>query len=559
MSHTTLGIDIKSQSIRYAVCNFSNGGIGADIREYNTVAIQPTETSDGFSEALAQISKQLENIKGLQIDNIGLLLDPTLVLSAHRTLPFNDPKTVEKILPQDLNDVWKLDGSSQIAFQVGDKVKMQAEEGEESEEGYDILAINFPYEPLSALLEKFKNSRIDPHLAIPTTYALPYALGTFIKPPEETWAIIDIGEKSTIIACGIEGKIELMRAIKVGSSSNDETIASFFNLTPEDAKRLKEATGFVALPQQETATYQMLVNARAIDPYDIDPITLSRACTQGMEVLINALRQTMVSFSSKFHTEPECFYLTGGGARLRNLATWLSQLAGVPCYLGVPLKQDLKSTLANADEIALDICAPAVAAAAAANADNNCPLNLRKGALAHKGNLAFLQDNKWMLAAIVFALIAVLIFMTSTRAKAVQTEHDKIKQALEESTNELFGKKMLSKQQISKEIEESAGYDFLPEKTAFTHFSWISNNVNDNLADIEMDLSSLDIDTQRKIVTIKGEVAGDDGLPRFMQLLEQYECFPDEIQEPKTTKVKEKTSFTLRVDANHCAMGGDSE
>ena len=76
---------------------------------------------------------------------------------------------------------------------------------------------------------------------------------------------------------------------------------------------------------------------------------------------------------------------------------------------------------------------------------------------------------------------------------------------------------------------------------------------------MEMELSQLDIDVQRKIVTLRGEVAGDEGLPKFLLLLEEYECFPDEIPEPKTSKNKERTAFTLRVEATNCSSGGADE
>ena len=559
MSHTTLGIDIKSHAISYALCNFSSNSQGADIREIGTIEVTPTDTSDGLSEAFESLSHTLEQFKGLQIDNIGLSLDPTLALYAHRSFPFNDPKSIEKILPQDLNDIWNFDNTSQIAFQIGEKIKLASDNEEAAEEVYDVLALNYPYDKLETLLGYFKNSRIDPHLAIPATDALPYAMESLISPPQEAWVLLDIGEKYTIIALGTDKKIQFTRAIKVGGSNIDEAIAATFNISLQEAREIKESTGFISVPQQEMADYQRYLNSHRIEQWDVDPVALSKACSNGLQLLITALQQSVVNFSSKYHIEPECIYLSGGCAELCGIETWLSQLAGVPCYLGMPLRRDIAATNPNAQRIAMDISAAAVAAAANANADNNCPLNLRKGALVHKGSLAFIQDNKWLFASLIVALIVALIFMTSMRAKTVKAEHDKIQQALEQTTKELFGKKLLKQQDISAEIEESEGYDFLPVRTAFTHFEWISNNVNDNLADIEMDLSGLDIDTQRKIVTIKGEVAGDDGLPRFMQLLEQYECFPNEIQEPKTTKVKEKTSFTLRVEANHCAMGGESE
>jgi len=55
-------------------------------------------------------------------------------------------------------------------------------------------------------------------------------------------------------------------------------------------------------------------------------------------------------------------------------------------------------------------------------------------------------------------------------------------------------------------------------------------------------------------------VAGDEGLPMMMSVLERYDCFPSEIPNPRTQKVRGRVSFQLRIEAHHCyGAAGDEE
>ncbi|MBQ9394294.1 MAG: rod shape-determining protein [Proteobacteria bacterium] len=558
MSYTTIGIDINATSIRYAVCSVSGLNVPVNVLELSSVAIESGEDDNVLRKGLEELSSRLEKYKKLQVDAIGLALDPTVSMSLHKVMPFNDPKIIEQVLPQNLMDIWNVNDSTQISFEVGKKIPGKpGAEGEEAEDGYDIHAINYPREPLAKILGLMKEAQLDPHVAIPATEALNYSVKTVLTPDCPVWCMLDIGDTTSMLAVVVNGEVELTRSFKLGSSGVDESLMNAFNLSAAAAKVLKEQSGFLAVPGRERQVYDKNMAAGRIAPTELNPVELSEACSHGFEVLLTAVRQTLSNFVATSRIEPECVYLCGGGSKICGLAEWLSALFEVRCVVGMPVSKTISQSIIN--DLAMDIDAVSVAVAAAANIDGLCPLNLRRGTLAHKGSLAYLQDHKWLIACCVLAVIISLVFMFSTKEKAIKAEHDRLKATLEETTQNVFGKKMLNYKQIEAEISSSVGFEFIPVRTAFTHFAWISMNVNDNLADVEMDLNSLDIDTQRKIVTIRGEVSGDDGLPRFMQLLETYECFPDEIQEPKTSKKNGRTSFTLRIDANHCKMGGDSE
>ena len=556
MSYTTIGIHLEPHAIRYAQCQVNQSDVSVEL--FEEIACE-TADAESLDEGLRDLTVKLLQNKNRQIDGIGLTLDSSCALSAHRTLPFNDPKIVAQILPQSLMDIWKIDDTTQISFEVGAFVsaenKGEGTEGEsEAQSGYDIHAICYPRERLAALLDRFHAAQIDPHVAIPTVDAFRY-IASQMECPTGSCAVLNLGEESTDFYVVSEGEVRLERSMKTGLCEMDASIADAFGIEENMAKDLRRASGFVAEVGQEVAIYSRLVSSRRIEECQ-RPDLLSQACARGMQVLVAALFQTIGNYARQTNDEPSCVYLTGKGAEFPGLAEWLSRVCGGPCRVGLPLHIQP----GHRDQVAMRPDSVSAALAAAANLDGLCQLNLRHGALAHKGSLAYLKDHKWLLGALVIILLGVLIFSRISYSKAVQEEHDRLRTALENATQAVFDRKIMKYNEIVAEVEGSSGFDLIPEKTAFSHFIWLSSAINDNLTDVEMDMQSLDIDTQRKIVTIRADVVGNEGLPRFMQLLETYECFPNEIPEPKTTKNKDKTSFTLRIDANQCkTTGEDSE
>lgn len=552
MLYKTIGIDIGVEAVRYVLCQTE---LKSTITQSGAIEID-TAAPDGMETALGKLASSLAKLKKEQIDAIGLTVDPTVVLSTHRMFDFSDPTLIANILPASVMDIWKNDGTAQLAFEVGEYIDNSAEgegDGDDLNKGYDVRVINYPYANLHVMLEDLKRVQIDPHVMIPSNEALSFAIPSlFDVKDSDVYVILDIGARKTLLAVCEGREVKLVRALKVGGDNLDSSIAEAFGLSPEDARDLKERCGYVAIPGAEQNVYERCVQSNLIEAIKDDPVKMAQACTRGLGVLFQGVRQSLMNYMSQKHPEPTHVYLSGGGSNLAGFADWMSQYMGVPCTVGLPL--GIWTNANNDANVTLDACAAALAAAA--NIEGKCPLNLRRGRLAHQGSLAFIQENKWILLACVVALIAAITFMLVTQTKAIKEEHDRLKASLEETTQAVFGKKLLMYNQIAKEFESSQNFDVIPERTAFSHLMWLSNNINDNLADVEMDLNSLEIDIQRKIVKIRGEVGGDDGLPRFMQLLEQYECFPDEIPEPRTSKVKDKTSFTLSVNANNCPTGG---
>ena len=563
MANTTIGLDIGARALRYALCN--SDGAKAEITAFGTIPVHPQPGSVSalnWDAAYAEMAEIMAPYRKIPLEGIGMCVDPTRALTLHKLMPFNDPRILGQVLPQALTDTWNVDDDTQIAFEVGGFVKgVQTDPDDESSvEGYDIHVVNYPKGILREEIEKSRAHEIDPHVVLTSTDAIRLALPLLVgASEEEVWCIFDIGEKHSEFFICRGTSILASRACKIGGSTIDDAIARAFEVSVDEARKLKEESAFLSTSGKELEEYDSLLNEGRLQPCEVDVVRLSQTVSQAMLVLLSGIRQMILQNTRKLNIEPTKVYLIGGGAKLCGLERWLSRYFGVDCREGLPFKPRLADGHSPEEISSISLGAAAVAICAQKNSAGKCPLNLRRGDLAHKGSLAVLQEKKWVLISLVLLVLIASIVMTATKERAVQAEYDRVRAALEDATQNVFGKKMLSYREIEKEIADSQGFSFIPERTAFTHFSWISSHVNDNLSDVEMDLDSLDIDMQRKIVTITGLVSGDDGLPKFMQLLEQYECFPNEIQEQKTSQTKDRVSFMLRFKVTNCSSGDDGE
>lgn len=554
MAHRTIGIEIGEKSIHLVQCYVTETEVTVERQTH----MRLPEAKDDKRGSLHEITNWVYSDRGHSIDAIGQTVDSTSALIAHKVFALNDPRVIDKVLDMTMADTWTITPDTQLSFEIGEFVKAKSEE---DEDGYDVTVLNYPKSKLQEHIDLLKPNRLDPHVMLPELQAIKYAVERFLNLPSEPCALIDIGSNKASLTIVDDNKITMSRAFMLGSARIDESLAQALNITPDEAETLKCSSGFLAMPGEEMATYEKLVGMNEIVPLEDTSLipTITASCANGISMLFTAIHQSLMGFVTKTRKEPMMIYIMGGGSQLPGLEDWMTRQMGVPCTRSIPLANGTSgsdSILLQPDFSMDALCA---AIAAATNIDSACSLNLRRRDLAHKGSLEYLKDSSWVLASLILLIILSASFLTATRFKTINTEHAQIKAALEQASESTFGKKMTNLKTIKKEMDASKGYTFLPNKTAFEHFEWLSNEITMNLSDVDLELSQLDIDTQRKIVTLRGEVGGDDGLPKFMQLLEQYECFPNEIAEPKTSKIKERTAFTLRVEANHCSTGGGDD
>ncbi len=552
-THKTLGLEIGSYAVHAALCTVDEQKTQVDAIFSHRLQQDESSCALALQEIATSIFAQVQ-ASGLLI---GQVVDSTQTLTAHQMLQFNDPRVIEKVLPETMSEIWKKDDDNQLSFEVGEYVKSSSEE--DAEGGYDVFVVSYSKESLKRSIELLKAQRLEPHLIVPELQALPAALSTVLNFPESPVALLDIGAQKATLSVIEGGKIVMTRAFKLGSQRVTEAISQAFEIAEEEAEELKTSSGFIAMPGQEEATYNAFVSNGLIMPNEaVDCRRLSQVCAQGMTMLFSGVNQSLMRYAATARKDPTMLYFTGSGSKLPGLVEWFSTNMGLPATRELPLVNAsiLPNGVTTQDD-AFSLSAICAAISAANNAKSPCSLNLRRGDLAHKGSLEYLKDNCWVIASIVLLLIIAFVFMLVTKVKAVNAEHDQLKVALEKSTEEVFGKKIVKLKEIQNEVKKSAGYSFIPTKTAFDHYVWLSNEITNGMTGIDIEFEQIEINTVLSIVTFRGDVSGDDSLPQFIKLLESYECFEDDIPNPKTNKQKEKVSFSnFRVNASKCKSGG---
>lgn len=546
---------------QYLGLDFGNDAVSAVILEESDKRLalvwcgREAYGQDLESENLHQALSKLLAAGRSKVEAVAANLDALHVLSTKRKLPFNDPKIIEQVLAQNLTDIWQKTDEMQLTFEVlGETELVSEEEGEESRKAYEVYVLSYPKEVLAQQIASYKEGGVDPQVLLPEQTAVQTGAPLILTPQSDVWGILDLGATQTVLSVFEGSRTVLTRTIKLGSTLIDDAYAQTFGLLPQDATILKQNCAFVAPADLAHDWAAHFIAAGHIQESAYDPAQLSQTTLAALSQLLAVLNQSLASIRAKDGLEIQRLYTTGGGMSLPGFDHVLASQFNTSV---LPIENALNWQPQQPENFSW--CAATLATNAFLYTQEQCPLNLRQGAFAYKGSLEFINDNKGKLLLLLVLVIACFAFMAIMQFRAVNQESQKLRTALEQASENVLGSRLLDKNSIITEMEKGANYAFIPKLTAFSHFEWLSTQIHENLADVQFDLSALEIDSYQKKVVIRGEVTGDEGLPKLMKLLETYECFPNEIQEPRTQKVKDQVSFTLRIDANHCATGGQGE
>ncbi|PJB40579.1 MAG: hypothetical protein CO108_14390 [Deltaproteobacteria bacterium CG_4_9_14_3_um_filter_63_12] len=548
MAQSFLGIDIGAKAIRLLRMAGSSR-IQAEL--FHEEPIDPEGGVDGVEAAL----RRLAQAHLLSAEVVAVSLPSGAAMVTRLSLPFSEAKIIEQVLPGQLTGKLPVSEDYVLDFSVLDR--RPGNEGEL----HDIQVVAYPKDLLGARLEMLSSIGCDPQIAIPMTF-VGDRLARYLYPNElETYAILDIGDRGSrlIIMKGLS--FQTCRSFLVGGRSISEAVASAFGVSVEVGEQLKEEQGFVAPEGEEVQWFQQLVAAGAFDrDNQPDSRELTKATRAGLRPLLTALRQSLVAHSNATHDKIDHVVLAGGGARLKAIAPYLAQSLSVDVRPIRFEREELVNVAPNPLAQPEMAGALALALRAAELGGNELDINLRTGDYGYKGTIEFIKERALGLSILVALLVLSTAFMLFTRYQALSAEKDQLQSALEESTTALFGRSVLTEEAIKAELQAAKGYSFIPERTAFDHFQWISDALTNNMVGVNFEFDTLEIDVMRKVVSIKGDTDADAAVPMLTSVLEQYDCFPNDIPEPTTDKNRGRTGFKLRIEANHCyANSGEDD
>jgi Tfp pilus assembly PilM family ATPase len=333
-------------------------------------------------------------------------------------------------------------------------------------------------------------------------------------------AVIDIGHERTDVVVVHQNKAVFSRSIARAGKQVTEKVAAHWQMPWSTAEQAKHSDGFIASAGEPATS----------EAWD----RISRVLSPELTLFARDIRQTLVACRARTGFSPIAALLVGGGARLRGMASFLSEQLGIPAWR---LTQDDVAALAGprigAEQAAsLPIDSAAMTIGMAYDAAGGRPqFDLRSGDLAMKVDLSFLRAKAVSLGVAVLAIAAFAAgsaFADLYRLRKAQTT---LATRLANETQELYGTTKTASEVLSSTgVSGTAALSPLPKMTAYD----ILLEINAHLPPkdkITLDIDKLDIDDQK--VDMSGTAKTGEEIDLLVSELKKITCFK-EIQRGAT-------------------------
>jgi general secretion pathway protein L len=349
-------------------------------------------------------------------------------------------------------------------------------------------------------------------------------------------AVIDIGHERTDVVVVANGKAVFSRSIGRAGKQVTEAISKHWNLPMHDAERAKHSDGFVA-SNAEPATSEAWARIHQVTIQELQPFARD-------------VRQTLAACRAKTGFAVSAAIVVGGGSRLRGIANFLTEQAGVPTWR---LTNDDLIALAGprlgADVQTLPIDAAALTVGMAYDAAGGRPqFDLRSGALSVKMDLSFLRAKAVPLGAAVLAIAACAAGSAyADLYRSRKAEKILSKRLADESAQHFKGQSKTADEILS----STAGGAIpqaspMPKMSAYDILLEVSSKVPPK-DKITLDIDRLDITDQK--VDMDGSVKTPEELDALVKELRSITCFKDVQRGPTTGGENNTLKFKLTITA----------
>ena len=338
---SSVGVDFGSHTLKAAEIVRSNGGF--KVTRIGIIQTPPGAVSKGVAanpEALAPVIRALLEDTGIRSKRVVTALGGQSAIIRLLTIP----------------DMPEGDLERAIAFEVDRYLPAGVREVKHN---YRVLGRK-PQDggaQLEILLVVAAKELVDRHMAPLAAAGLtsavmevtPFSMVRAVAPRDgngDTATVyVDIGAESSDILIAVEERLRLARNIPIGGNALTKAIAEALGLDIDAARALKEQRAQAVVEREPAGDLRQLHEA-------ILPV---------LSTITTELRRSLDFYQARLGDEPiSKIVLTGGTAKLRHLAPFLSGELGVPVELGNPF--GACETAGLAPELVADV-APMMAVA----------------------------------------------------------------------------------------------------------------------------------------------------------------------------------------------------
>jgi general secretion pathway protein L len=354
-------------------------------------------------------------------------------------------------------------------------------------------------------------------------------------------AVIDIGHERTDVVVVAGGKAVFSRSIARAGKQVTDAITRHWNLPWPDAERAKHTDGFVA-STAEPATSEAWQRIHQVTIAELAPFARD-------------LRQTLAACRARTGFTPIAALLVGGGARLRGIASYLSEQLGVAA--GRPTPDDVIALAGPrlGAEVAshTPIDSAAMTIGMAFDAAGGRPMfDLRSGALAVKVDFSFLRAKAVPLGAAVLAIAAFAAGSAYADLYRIRKAEKVLTTRLAAESEEYFGEPRTAEAVLAADAAGgSSASSPMPKLTAYDLLLEINAHVPPK-DKVTLDLERLTLDDAK--VDFSGTTKKPEEIDLLITELKKIDCFKTNLTRGSTDTLPNGVRFKLTVNAQ--CLGG---
>ncbi len=454
-------------------------------------------------------------------------LPGTKAVTLHQEVPFEKEREIAEILPHILMD--------ELPLSV-DKVVYDFMVVPGKEPGlWEALIGIVEREEMGEFLGHCRRGGVDPASVGVPELMLRYAGDQGVSPGVASYGIIDIGHQFTRLLIMADGKPVVAHATRRGGAQVTEALSENFQISLEDARRLKHAEGVVG---------------QAARGGDRRVQKLRGTIEEALRPVVRDLRRTFQSAYANYGVAVDAVYVCGGTSRLRGIEDFLEGEFDVPVRsldLGTVQWQ---AGMGYGQTPPEGVMAVATALQRFAEETSTRVIDFRQDEFVYRGKSSYLRTQLvrlGMIAAVLFVMLAgVLVIQYQDR----QAQRSAMQVALAQETQELFGEPVTSLPDVQDRLmgEVASPREFVPQMSAYEQFVRVMEQISE---EIPLKLDRIHVDTDRSLIQIDGQTDAPQSVDRLAREVEGLDCLSD-VSKDQVNVRGDEVQFQLQI-ASECS------
>lgn len=459
-SQTVVSLNIGSQRVSMGVFSLKGDG-GLVLRNYETTTILADPSADAaripqVKLAVADLSKRL----GISKSKVNYSVSGQSVFTRFVKLP--------AIGGDDLEQLVEFEARQHVPFPLEEVVWSWSEVG--SGATGDVVLVAIKSDQLDSLNDAIEESKHITGVVDTSPMALYESFAYNYNDVEEPCLLIDVGAKTSNLIY-IEGTRVFVRSIAVGGAAVTTAVSKEYGVTYEEAESQKCSNGLVALDTRHTSGLDELTAGLA-------------ACirTSLNRMPAEIARTTNFYRSQHGGSAPKKVFIAGGGANLKNFASFLQEKLRLDVEYFNPLRRVSVGSGVDVDQVSADahMLGELVGLSLRASGQGKLSVDLTPSSV--ESERADQKRKPFLIAASTIFLVSLAALALSGKSKVSQAEDEvtKIDSSLS-SLKSLAGPIERSRAAVAK--LDQVGGQYVEAQESRVYWLEIANDLKQQFAD----------------------------------------------------------------------------